>query len=473
MVMSSPPNPSTPAGEHPWRKAYLRFRELEQRLTDDDPDGWAFLTLLQAAGQGRRYFDATLLEYKAACLGIKSGLPGPPDSLVSEFGTIADLRSSYDSAEAGFVFEDVYHLAFDRLTWWQGYPTASTRCQKQPSDSLWLYRGQRKDSWEVGATIYRGLPEGPKRRAELQSRAASACQVGYAIANRLGLSFKDAMAVAQHYSAADILGTPTWLVDFSRNPWVGLFFATEGGESGDLGVVWAIKPSEYAAICAGKGNPIGPLQLVVPRGVERIDNQAGVFVIAGLPQIFHQYVGFGWDTRFRQHTGLVFEDPVLGIGAQTIYPPDDPLRSVLAEVRSASVDCGCETGTTPCAVSSAVFTDPFDPSTYESLLACWLTEFLTARAHDFEPVYLRDAFADLARFHARLQSPDYADRLPLPSSRSLNRLRATFDKLASHALQDAPISLRIAVESTYVNQTAGNRDHITVLREALNEILGP
>ena len=357
--MSSPSNPSTPPGERPWRKAYLRFRELEQRLTDEDPCGEAFLTLLNAASQGRRVFDRKLLKYQAARQSINTGLPEPPDSLVGDFYKIACLRSSYDREKSEFVFEDVYHLAFHNLMWWPGYGSPTPPASHSPR----LYRGQRKDSWEVGAKIYRGLPEDPERQAELRIRAASACQVGYAIADRLGCSFEDAMAVAQHYSAADILGTPTWLVDFSRNPWVGLFFATEGGETGDLGIVWDIMPTEYARFCAGEGNPIGPLQLVVPHGVQRIDNQAGVFVIAGLPQIFDQYVAFGWDTRFRQHTGLVFEDPVLGIGAQTIYPSDDPLRGVLAEVRSASVDCGCRPGTTPCAVSPAVFTDPFDPST--------------------------------------------------------------------------------------------------------------
>ena len=320
--MSSPSNPSTPPGERPWRKAYLRFRELEQRLTDEDACGEAFLTLLNAASQGRHVFDRKFLKYQAVRQSINTGLPEPPDSLVGELHKIACLRSSYDREEPEFVFEDVYHLAFHQLMWWQRYD----REIPSASDSLRLYRGQRKDSWEVGATIYRGLPEDPERQAELRIRAACACRVGCAIADRLGFSFEDAMAVAQHYSAADILGTPTWLVDFSRNPWVGLFFASEGGETGDFGIVWDIMPTEYARFSAGEGNPIGPLQLVVPHGVQRIDNQAGVFVIAGLPQIFDQYVAFGWDTRFRQHTGLVFEDPVLGIGAQTIYPSDDPLR---------------------------------------------------------------------------------------------------------------------------------------------------
>ncbi|HEV8582283.1 MAG TPA: FRG domain-containing protein [Thermoanaerobaculia bacterium] len=455
-------------GERPWQKAYLRFRELERQLTDEDARGWAFLTLLRAAAQGSHVFKRKLREYQAVRLGPNPGLPEPPAGLIDELQTLARLRSSYDREETGFVFEDVYHLAFHNLMWWRGYG----RPIPPAADCRRLYRGQRKDTWEVGAKIYRGLPEGPERQAALRVRAASACQIGHAIAERLGFSFEDAMAVAQHYSAAEILGVPTWLVDFSRDPWVGLFFASDGGETGDLGIVWDIMPTEYTRFSAGEGNPIGPLQIVVPQGVLRIDNQAGVFVIAGLPQIFDQYVAFGWDTRFRQHTGLRFEDPVLGISADTIYPPEDPLRATLAEVRAAAVDCGCGPGTMPCAVSPAVFTDPFDPKTYEGLLTCWLEEFLGERAGDSEPAGLRAALADLAGFHARLHAPDYAGRLPNIVSRSLNRLRDAFEALCFQASRGEPLSLRGAVEKTYVNQMFGSGDQVAVLLEALNETLG-
>jgi hypothetical protein len=140
--------------------------------------------------------------------------------------------------------------------------------------------------------MYRGLPDGPGREPALRARAASACRIGHAIAERLELHFMDAMAVAQHYSAADILGVPTWLVDLSRDLWVALFFASDGGETGDFGIVWDIMGKEYTRHGAGEGNPIGSLQLVVPYGVPRIDNRAGVFVVAGLSQIFDQYVAF-------------------------------------------------------------------------------------------------------------------------------------------------------------------------------------
>lgn len=460
---------STPAGEHHWQKAYVRYRELELQFTDEAPNGRAFLSLLRASSKGRQVFDREIRKYQGIRRGSRPDLPEPPDSLIGELQTIARLRSSYDRQTPGFVFEDTYHLAFHRINSWRGYgepiPPAAD-CNR-------LYRGQRKDAWELGATIYRGLQEGPKRQAELQVRAADACRVGHAIADRLGFSFEEAMAVAQHYSAADILGTPTWLVDFSRDPWVGLFFATDGGETGDIGIVWDIMPSEYNRFTAGEGNPIGPLQLVVPQGIQRIENQAGVFAIAGLPQIFDQYVSFGWDTRFRQHTGLVFEDPVLGISGDAIYPLDDPLRSVLAEVRAAAESCGCGPGMKQCSVSPAVFTDPFDPKTYEVLLACWLNEFQTEWGGESKHAGIQEAMAGLARFHARLHVPYYASRLPNIVSRSLNRLQQAFEILCLQPSLKEPVSLREAIKKSYVNQMLGSEDHITVLLEALNEMLDP
>ena len=134
-----------------------------------------------------------------------------------------------------------------------------------------FYRGQRNERWEVGAKIYRGLPADDGRGPQLGARAAAASRTGRAVAAKLDMTPREAMAVVQHYSAADILDTPTWLIDFSRDPWVGLFFATDGGVSGEIGIVWDISRSEFQAHTAGDGNPIGGLQLVVPPGVSRIE----------------------------------------------------------------------------------------------------------------------------------------------------------------------------------------------------------
>jgi hypothetical protein len=166
---------------------------------------------------------------------------------------------------------------------------------------------------------------------------------------------------------------------------------------------------------------------------------------------------------------LRFEDPVLGISEHIIYPPDDPLRGMLAEVRAAVVDCGCASEARQRAVPLAVFTDPFDPKTYERLLVCWLNEFEAQRAGSSKLLEARAAIADLARFHARLHSPSYARRLPNIVSRSLNRLRDAFETFYFQASRGEPVSFLDAVKKSYVNQTLWDGDHVAVLMEALNE----
>lgn len=459
---------SEPPDERPWQKAYLNFRELERWLIDDgEPCCRVFVDMLYDAIQGRRVFENRLQKYRDDQKANSNILPEPSADLISELQSIADLRSSY-RATPGYVFEDVYHLAFNNLYSWRRY--------KQPvpqaSECLRFYRGQQNDKWRIGAKIYRDLPDSPKqqREAELRARAASACRLGHAIVKRRKFNFTDAMAVVQHYSDVDTLDTSTWLVDFSRDPWAALFFASDGGRTGDCGIVWNISLEEYARHSVGENNPIGPLQLRVPKGIPRIDNQFGVFIEAGKPQFFDQYVAFGKeDTRFRQHNGLRFEDPVLGITAHTMYPPDDQLREKLLEVRNAA-DCQCGPSTRPCTIPPAVFIDPLDPKTYEDVLTCWLEFQTKKKVGRPEPQGVRAALVDLARFHALLHSPAYVGRLPDVTSRSLNRLHRAFDKLYHQSESGEPVLIREAVLQQYIYNQPLNEDHQAVLLEALNEI---
>ena len=117
---------TAPSGERPWRTAYQRFRELERWLTDEHPSG---RVPCAAPRRGRR---ATRFRSQG----------------------IARLRSSYDQNAPGFVFEDVYHLAFHQIMSWRSYGAPILPA----ADYFRLYRGQRKDTWEVGAKIYRGPP---------------------------------------------------------------------------------------------------------------------------------------------------------------------------------------------------------------------------------------------------------------------------------------------------------------------------
>jgi hypothetical protein len=446
-----------------WQAAYRQYRGLEQRLTDSKPPAQGFLFLLHAAAEGQHVFEKRLAEYKRILVGDNEGnLPAPPGGLIATLSSLARLRSSYSSNDKGFIYEDLYHLAFSKLAYWRRYGQPIQPAEK----CMRLYRGQRVDSWGVGASIYRGLPDEYGRHEALIPRVEAVRRLGQSVAAALDLSFVDAMAVCQHYSDSEILGIPTWLVDFSRDPWVGLFFASDGGRTGEIGIVWDIMTTEYAGHAAGKSNPIGGLQFAVPPRIPRIENQSGVFILAGLPQIFSQYVAFGWDTRFHQHTGEVFEDPVMGIGPATIYPPDDPLRLTLAELKQAYSNRTPSPNAADAIVPDAVFSSPYHPRTYQALLGAWLDDYRETR---FEPTPpgVEELLPDLARFHALLHSPRFASRLPNIVSRSLNRLRSAFDAIYFAASRGSQPSARHEIEEAYMEHCS----HHPALYEALNETI--
>ena len=111
-----------------------------------------------------------------------------------------------------------------------------------------------------------------------------------------------------------------------------------------------------------------------------------------------------------------------------------------------------------------------DPKTYEHLLTCWLNQILAGRDNRRDISRLRESFVDLARFHARLHSAPYVGGLPNIVSRSLNRLRHAFEILYSQQSRNTQVSVRTAVNQSYVNQMLGARDHVVVLLEALKSV---
>lgn len=449
-----------------WQSAYRRYRELE--TTTEGPLGKVLPSCLRAAAESRQALERWLQRYEAAQqLPEGRQLPVVPTALLNELYGIADLRSSYSTEAKDFIFEDVYHLAFDRLARWR----SAAETVPPANDCFRLFRGQQNDTWPIGPKVYRRLPEGEGRAIELKKRAAAACAMGSAIASRLGIPFEEGMAIAQHYSGPEQkgeLGVPTWMMDFTRDPWVALFFATDGAVTGERGVVWSISPTEYSRHVAGAVNRLGSLQVVVPPNVPRIHNQSGVFVVASHPAIFAQYVPFGVETRFHQFTGLTFEDPVLGIRHDTIYPPDDPWLTQLKTFRSAVGTCACQNGTA-CHVPVSLVEDPSDPEIYVSALTSWQDQM--SQRLGVEPEGVRPLLPLLAQYHALLQTPRYAERL-CEAARSINRMESAFDILTMARLGPGEPSLYEAVMRAYVEHSAllSDRTESTVLLEAMNEL---
>jgi hypothetical protein len=384
---------------------------------------------------------------------------------VNELRALAELRSSIDTSPADFVFEDVYHFAFFMLDRWRPIgelPPAVEHCKS-------LYRGQRQHVWPIEPSILRNLAsfaDSALRTSELRRRARTAGEMGHAVSTELRLDFDEAMAVAQHYSAQNELGVPTWLVDFTRDPWTALFFASDGGVTGEYGVVWQVFVDEFSDHASGEGNPLGALRLTVPAGILRIENQAGVFASATHPEFFSQYVSPGLETKFRQRTELVFEDAMLGITRERMYPPEDPMLERVTNIKEAVA--GAQVGYD--AAPANLFADPLLPQAYEALLGSWLTDRTTSAGRSALPD-VEAALPRLSQFHALLQS-NYRDRLPSVLSRSLNRLKAGFKELYYDGLNERPVSLRSAVMSAYCNAIIPE-DHRSVLLEALHQVAPP
>jgi hypothetical protein len=437
-----------------WKRRYCDFRDLEHGIGAGIPH---LKDLLYSSVSGLPYFERRLKEYRDVGRQDLS-----PDDLrkMEEF---ARARSSYNPV-GNFVYEDAYHIAFHMLSRWRSPD------QPPPSEHRGLlYRGQRDVRWSLEASIFRWLSgdDALKRRTELETRARNACAMAKAVGARLKMPFTDAMAVTQHYSPE--LALPTWLLDFSRDPWVGLFFATDRGEPGQCGVVWRMGQSEYVDLSAGGNNPIGELQLAVPKGVPRIDNQAGVFVAAAHPELLGQYVFPGRETQFHQRESLLFEDPYLGITRDRIYPTKDNVLTTLAGVKEKLVACGCGGDPLKCVVPTTLYSDPRDPGTYDAILRSWLQPYhgLVGTREEVER-----AFGALARFHALLQQR-FAPGMRI-TVRSFNRLREALMYTCQSRSPDKPEYLRDIIRWAYNISPLGwnTPEETEQLRTALDEVVG-
>ncbi|SET69063.1 FRG domain-containing protein [Nitrosomonas marina] len=443
-----------------WKRAYDQYRQLEKEFSCEPEKEKRFLILLKSAAGGKSSLKNTLREYKA-----NPNLRLPSTKLIAEFQGLADLASSYSTQDSDFVFEDVYHLAFDKLSHlhWPDYNNPiSTRNV--------LYRGQRNDEWDIQAKIYRELPNNNFRLQILRNRATKACWISRVISEELNFSFCDAMAVGQHYS--EILEISTWYVDFSWNPWIALFFASDGAITGDVGIIWSIFTNEYNNFSAGQNNPIGPLKLSVPDRIERIKRQNGVFISSVHPLLLKQYIAFGSESRFKQHTGLVFEDSLLNISRKNIYPSNDSILSKLLKLISSSIICKkCEPCTLQCKVPSTLFTDPFDSNTYVQILNNWWKDFHEHYGHPLETaeIHTHTAFTTLASFHSLLQSDEYASTLP-SHMRSFRKLKIAIENLFCQKQSLMKISVRQAIIDSYLSQATNNETY-SILKGALNKIL--
>lgn len=450
-----------------WQRAYRRYRELDREFAKNEDKKKLSILLHYAVMQAPKNFNITLHEYKK----LRTA-PQPSAAYIEELHYFSKLKlqSREIMKQSGSIYEDVYHLAFDRLD--NGWPSYAHPAPQRPH--LQLFRGQRDYTWGVGPKIYRGLPGNENRQETLHEKAMDACRVSRVIASELNCSFNDAMAITQHYS--ELLDVSTWLVDFSENPWVGLFFASDGGKTGEVGILWSIFPTEYAGYAVG---PVGPIELVVPEEVQRIKNQSGVFINSIHPALFSQYVAPGRESCFKQYDGLIFEDESLGITRNNIYPPGDPLIPQLKKIRDITPDKSFDADYQQYNIPSSLFSEPDDPHIYEQILLQWTERWKknssawegavgNVRPINYESPHIQATLSDLCRFHALLQSKDYIDKINI-SSRSFMRLRNAMVRLFLQAEKSNFLSAREIIEHRYIGQAFFKPD-IKPLREVLDRI---
>ena len=196
------------------------------------------------------------------------------------------IRDRYDEKE---IFRDVYELAI--------YVCLS-------NGGLWRYnpvrpgyfRGQTRE-WRLIPSILRYCQTSNQLSAAIE-RLTQFVRTLQRV--RPTVTDAQAVAIAQHYSSKEN-GLCTWLVDVTRDPLVGLFFASLGGKAGDHGVLWLIHEDEWSRLAAGGSNMLGALRAVEAPGIHRIRVQKGLFIDTSHPELFDQYVPFSM--KFQQREG--------------------------------------------------------------------------------------------------------------------------------------------------------------------------
>jgi hypothetical protein len=286
--------------------------------------------------------------------------------------------------------EDVYAAALSMLPhgFWVESPERSQ-----------LYRGQRDARWPTIPSLFRRRDvDGALKQLAHTVPRIQACVPS--------VSEEQAVAVAQHYSKE--LGVATWLLDMTFDPRVALLFASDGGVTGEVGVVVCLAQKEWNELSAAGTNRLGRLRVIDVPGVLRIERQRASFLDTSHPELFDQYVAHAvW---FRQADGVRFEDhdADFPVTAERIYPTDDPVLAALLRTPPTTE------GVLHIAPASDA-REPLGSAAYWEIACSWCQQ-----AGVKIDAYREDALRVVCDVHARLQAR--RDQFALPD-RSLARLQ--------------------------------------------------
>jgi FRG domain len=265
---------------------------------------------------------------------------------IESFGLQVDLDEDWeDIALLRDGFDPLSDFGFSSTTPAESvYQTAiQVRLQRlvdsvnRHGQARWFYRGQRNHQWRTVPKILRNLASGADAEAFLEERV---CAVRSIVARMMhaGLATDnfEATAIAQHYSSE--LGIGTWLLDVTASAWIALFFASDGGNAGDIGKLEYIELTEWTLFSNRGDSALGPIRVAAPASVLRIANQQGFFLQAPHPDLFEDL-----SIRtlyFLQQEGVVFENDAFepALTRDLVYPSVDPTLAALLALPSELPD---------------------------------------------------------------------------------------------------------------------------------------
>ena len=296
-----------------------------------------------------------------------------------------------------------------------------------------IYRGQRRSCWTVVPTLFRKTQTEQTIEHELDQvrRLVRSFQAIKSLPDEQGV------AVVQHYSPE--LKAATWLLDFTWDPLISLYFASAEGKDKDTGVVSYIGRGEWERFSAGGHNRLGEIRAIKVPDVPRISAQRAVFLDTSHPDLFEQFVPHSiW---FRQKKGLVFEDPSASppITKAALLPDKDVILDAINSFRKLQPP----EDTTPLNVAPGNnAAEPLTAEDYMEIAESWCE----ANGWAFDRLCMR-TLKSVCKFHARLQL--IRDEIDV-EQRSLHRLEdavqeihrcgpyCTLNEVLQHTLSRTP-----------------------------------
>jgi hypothetical protein len=336
-------------------------------------------------------------------------------------------------------YDDVYHAATYIL--WEPMVTYTPRevTSEDRHKHPWIHRGQCDMTWAVSPNIMRPRPgaTGPVTRdlvrRDLRRTGAFIRRLQ---ARRPDLDEPHAAAVAQHYSSA--ANIRTWLVDMTSDPFVALWFASFGGKTGQIGIVESPHLEDWNSIADDPENPLGPVRLLYPAGVPRLKAQHGLFLEAPNGAFWRQSIN--QRLTFRQHDGVVFEDPDIGVTDAWLMPTDDDLLR-FAEAFATDPSVEEVELANEATLIGRLFADYTSPDTYFAL-----ARYVAGKMYDVPSPELEHLLLWIARFHATVLQPPWSAKLMAPAFWTIRRFVGAAESAALTVKRGARDTWRRIVE---------------------------